>query len=140
MTEFTSDIKTIPHNDQEIFRVLSDLSKLERIKDRIPEDKIREFEYDSDSVSFKIDPVGLVRFNIIEREANKLIKFQSENLPFETFLWIQLVQKAENDTKMKITIRADLNPLIKGMVSKPLKEGIGKIADLIAALPYDQID
>lgn len=140
MTEFTSDIKTIPHNDLEIFRVLADLSKLDHLKDRIPEDKIRDLKYDSDSVSFRVDPVGEVRFNIIEREANKLIKFKSENLPFETFLWIQLVQKAENDTKMKITLRADLNPLIKGMVSKPLKEGMGKIADLLAALPYDQID
>lgn len=140
MTEFTSDIKTIPHNDLEIFSVLADLSKLDHLKDRIPEDKIRDLKYDSNSVSFRVDPVGEVRFNIIERETNKLIKLKSENLPFETFLWIQLVQKTENDTKMKITLRADLNPLIKGMVSKPLKEGINKIADLIAELPYDQID
>ena len=40
MTEFTSDIKTIPHNDADVFRVLSDLSKLDLVKDQIPEDKI----------------------------------------------------------------------------------------------------
>ena len=139
MTEFTSDIKKIPHSDENIFRVLSDLSKLNLIKDKIPQDKIRDFSYDTDSVSFRVDPVGQVRFNVIEREPNKLVKFKSENLPFETFLWIQLVPKANDDTRMKITLRADLNPLIKGMVSKPLKDGMGKIADLIASLPYDTI-
>ncbi|MEA4948795.1 hypothetical protein SDC9_84359 [bioreactor metagenome] len=139
MTEFTSDIKTIFHNDVDIFRVLSDLSKLDLIKEQIPEDKIRDFRFDSDSCSFRVDPVGEVRFRVIEREPSKLVKFKSENLPFDVFLWIQLVQKAEKDTKMKITLRANLNPFIKGMVSKPLEEGLAKISDVIASLPYDKI-
>lgn len=139
MTEFTSDIKTISHNDADVFRVLSDLSKLDLIKDQIPEDKIKDFKFDSDSCSFRVDPIGEVRFNVVEREPNKLVKFKSENLPFDVFLWIQLVQKAEKDTKMKITLRADLNPFVKGMVSKPLKEGLAKISDVIASLPYDKI-
>ncbi len=139
MTEFISDIKTIPHNDEDIFRVLSDLSKLELVKDKVPQDKIKDFKFDQDSCSFNISPVGNVKFNIVEREPNKLIKFQSENLPFETYLWIQLVQKGEKDTKMKITIRSKINALMKGMVSKPLQEGIDKISDMIANLPYDQI-
>jgi hypothetical protein len=119
--------------------VLSDLSKLDLIKDQIPGDKIRDFRFDSDSCSFRVDPIGEVRFCVIEREPCKLVKFKSENLPFDVFLWIQLVQKAEKDTKMKITLRADLNPFIKGMVSKPLKEGLEKISDVIASLPYDRI-
>lgn len=139
MTEFTSDIKKIPHNDEAVFRVLSDLSKLDLVKDKIPQDKIQDFKFDSDSCSFNVSPVGEVRFRVVEREPNKLVKFQSENLPFDTTLWIQLVQKSENDTRMKITVRSKINALMKGMVSKPLQEGIDKISDLIAGLPYDQI-
>ena len=139
MTEFISDVKNISHNDVDIFRVLSDLSKLDLIKDQIPGDKIRDFRFDSDSCSFRVDPIGEVRFCVIEREPCKLVKFKSENLPFDVFLWIQLVQKAEKDTKMKITLRADLNPFIKGMVSKPVKVGLEKISDVIASLPYDRI-
>lgn len=139
MTEFVSDIKTIPHNEEDIFRVLSDLNKLELVKDQIPQDKIKDFKFDSDTCSFNISPVGEVKFRIIEREANKLVKFKSEDFPFETFLWIQLVQKSENDTKMKITIRSEVNSIMKGMISKPLKEGLDKVSDLIASLPYDKI-
>lgn len=140
MTEFVSDIKTIPHNDGDVFRVLSDLSKLELVKDKVPQDKIKDFKFDSNSCSFNVSPVGEVRFEVIEREPNKLVKFKSVNLPFETFLWIQLISKDENDTKLKITVRSKINPLMKGMVSKPLQEGIDKIASLIASLPYDTIE
>lgn len=139
MTEFVSDVKTISHSDAEVFRVLSDMSKLELVKDRIPEDKIKEFTFDADSVSFKVDPIGQVKFLVVEREPNKLVKFKSENLPFEVFLWIQLVSKQENETKMRMTVRADINPFMKGMVAKPMKEAVEKISDMVAELPYDQI-
>lgn len=139
MTEFTSDIKTIPHSNEDVFRVLSDLGKLDLIKDKIPEDKIKDFKFDNDSCSFSVSPIGEVKFKVVEREPNKLLKFQSENLPFETFLWIQLVEKVENETKMKITIRSKVNALMKGMISKPLQEGLDKISDVIANLPYDKI-
>ena len=68
MTEFVSEIKTISQNDDRIFTMLSDLSNLERIKDRIPQDKIKNFEFDSDSCSFAVDPVGKITFQIVDRE------------------------------------------------------------------------
>ena len=136
MTEFVSEIKMIPQNDDRIFGMLSDLSTLDRIKDRIPQDKIKNFEFDSDSCSFAVDPVGKINFQIVEREPNKTIKFQTTNSPVPLFLWIQLKQIAEMDTRMKITVRADLNPFLKPMVSKPLQEAVDKISTVIAALPY----
>ncbi len=139
MTEFTSEIKTIYFNEDTIFGTLSDLSKLELVKDRIPEDKIKDFRFDKDSCSFRVDPVGEVCFRVVEREPNKLLKLKSEKFPFDVFLWIQLVRKAEKDTKMKLTLRADLPPLVRGMVSKPLKEALDRISDVIASLPYEDI-
>ena len=139
MTEFVSDVKIIPHTDSEIFRVLSDLSKLNLVKDKIDEDKIKDFSFDSDSVMFRIEPVGNVKFVVLEREPNKLVKFKSEEMPFDVFLWIQLVSKAEHETKMRLTVRAELNPFIKGMVAKPMKQAIDKISETLALLPYDKI-
>ena len=137
MTEdFVSEIKQIPHDDERIFSMLSDLSNLERIKDRIPQDKIKNMEFDSDSCSFAVDPVGKISFQIVEREPNKLIKFATTNSPVPLFLWIQLKQVEANDTRMKITVRADLNPFLKPMVAKPLQEAVDKISTLLASLPY----
>ena len=136
MTEFVSEVKTIPHDEDRIFSMLSDLSNLERIKDRLPQDKIQDFEFDSDSCSFAVAPVGKITFRIVEREPNKTIKFETTNSPVPLFLWIQLKQVAPEDTKLKMTIKADLNPFIKPMVSKPLQDALDKIAVVIASLPY----
>lgn len=140
MAEFISEIKTIPYNDTDIFPVLSDLSKLELVRDKIPQDKIKEFVFDTDSCTAVVEPVGKIKFNIVERTPNSTVKFEAEQVPFGLSLWIQLKQVAENDTKMKITVTADLNPFLKPMVSKPLQQGLDKIADMLAMLPYGSIN
>jgi len=137
MTEYTSEIKTIPYGDERVFSMLSDLSNLERIKDRIPEDQIKDFSFDSDSCSLEISPMGKIHFQIVDREPNKTIKFATTNAPFPLTLWIQLKQTGENVTKMKMTVRTELNPLLKTMISKPIQEGLNKIADAIATIPYE---
>ena len=90
MTEFVSGIKSIPQNDERIFGMLSDLSNLEKIKDRIPQDKIKDFEFDRDSCSFSVSPVGKITFQIVDREPNKTMKFETTNSPLPLYLWIQL--------------------------------------------------
>ena len=136
MTEFVSEIKAIPFNEDRIFNMLSDLSNLEKVKDRIPQDKIQEFEFDKDSCSFSVTPVGKITFQIVEREPYKTVKFTTANSPIPLYLWIQLKQIEENDTQMKLTVRADLNPFLKQMVSKPLQDALDKISTILAALPY----
>lgn len=136
MTEFVSEIKQIPQNDERIYAMLSDLSNLERIKDRIPQDKIKDFEFDSDSCSFSVSPVGKITFQIVDREPCKTIKFQTTNSSVPLFLWIQLKQVQEMDTRMRLTVRAELNSFLKPMVSKPLQDALDKISTVLASLPY----
>ena len=57
MTEFVSEVKAIPYNEDRIFNLLSDLSNLEKVRDRIPQDKIQEFEFDKDSCSIAVAPL-----------------------------------------------------------------------------------
>jgi hypothetical protein len=138
MAEFTSEVKTILYDDDKIFNLLSDLNNLEKLKHRIPEDKVKDFSYDEDSCSFSVNPVGNIKFRIIDREPNKTIKFETTESPVPINLWIQLKHISEKNTKMKMTLRAELNPFLKPMVSKPLQEALDKISDIIAQLPYEQ--
>ncbi|MDR3260638.1 MAG: SRPBCC family protein [Tannerella sp.] len=137
MTEYVSEVKTIPYNDKSVFSLLSDLSNLERIKDRIPQEMVNDFSFSSDRCSFEINPVGRIEFQIIQREPNQTIKFETTLSPVPLFLWIQLKPAGETVTKMKVTVRADLNPFLKPMVSKPLQEAVDKISAAIATLPYE---
>ncbi len=139
MAEYISDIKTIPYSDQDIFSVLSDLRKLDLIKDKIPQDKIKDFSYDQDSCTVTVDQIGKVRFVIVEREPNTTIKFEAEQLPFKLNLWIQLKQSATEETKMKLTVKADINAFLKPMISKPLQNGLDKMAETLATIPYGDL-
>ena len=134
--KFVSESKRIPHKAEHIYEMLSDLSNLERVKDRIPAGKVKDFTFDSDSCSVSVDPVGKICFQIVEREPNQLIKFATTNSPIPLHLWIQLKEVAEADTCMKLTVGAELNPFIKQMVAKPLQEAIDKMAEVLTVLPY----
>jgi hypothetical protein len=139
MTEFVSEIKTIPHAQERVYAVLSDLSNLSQLQDRIPADKIKvqDLAFNSDSVSFSVSPVGKISINIIEREPPKNIKFATEQSPVGANFWVQLLPDGDAQTKMKLTLRAELNPFLKPMLAKPLQEGINKIAEVLVAVPYN---
>ena len=146
---FESNIKQIPHKQESVFNTLSDLNNLQVLKDRfeqvkgqIPEDKRKEMEklkdlrFDSDSITINAPMVGDLKMRIIDRDFPKTIKFETENSPIPFKFWIQLLPTGEFSCKMKLTIKAELNMFIKGMVKKPLQEGIEKIADALAMIPY----
>ena len=126
----------IPYSQQRVNDMLSDLSHLERVKDRIPQDKVKELKFDQDSVSINVSPVGDIAFKIIEREEPKCIKLEATTSPIPLTIWIQMLPTADEASKMKLTLRTDLNPFIKGMVQKPLQEGIEKIAEMLASINY----
>lgn len=137
MSKFESSIKQIPYSQQAVYAMLSDLGNIEKVRDRIPEDKIRDFRFDRDTIAVTAPPVGELRLRIVERDEPKCIKFATEQSPIPFDLWIQVLPVTDATSKMKLTIKAELNPFIKGMVQGPLKEGVEKIADALAAIRYE---
>jgi hypothetical protein len=139
MTTFESDIKTVAHSQENVYRILSNLSNLERLKDRIPQDKISDFSFDNDSCSFTFDRIGKLKLSVVERDPIQSIRLAVDQLPIEVSLCIQLTASGVTETQLKLTIRAALNPFLKPIFSKPLQEGINQIATILAALPYESI-
>ena len=136
-SKFESSVKVIPYPQQAVFDKLSDLNNIESIRDKLPQDKIKDLVFDNDSLSLSVSPVGTISLRIIERESPKCIKFETEKSPIPFNMWIQLLPVDDTSCKMKLTIKAELNPFIKGMVSGPLQEGIEKIADALAMVKYE---
>jgi len=129
-------VKQIPYPVENVYRNISDLSNLDRVRDRIPEDKLQDFQFDSDSVQISVAPVGTIKLRIIERDENKCVKFETEQSPIPFNLWIQVLPVSETESKMKVTVKADIPFMLKGMVSGPLQDGVEKIADALAQIPY----
>ena len=136
MSKFESSVKQIPYPVEDVYRNISDLSNLERVRDRVPEDKVQDFTFDSESVSLNVAPVGQLKLRICEREENKCVKFETEQSPLPFNVWVQVLPVTETTSKMKVTVKADIPFMLKGMVSGPLQDGVEKIADALAQIPY----
>lgn len=136
MTTFESDIKVIPYSQERVYTKLSDLKNLEAVKDRLPEDKVKDVTFDSDTLSFNVSAIGELTLKVIEREPSKCIKFETVNSPLPFNLWIQLAAVTEEECKLKVTIGMELNPFMKAMIQKPLTEGLAKMVDMLAMIQY----
>ena len=136
MTKFESSVKQIAYPVEDVYRNISDLSNLERVRDRVPEDKLNSFSFDRDTVSVNVDPVGDIKLRIIEREEGKCVKFETEQSSMPFNLWIQVLPVTETTSKMRVTVQADIPFMLKGMVSGPLQDGVEKIADALSQIPY----
>ena len=130
-------MKQVPYSQQAVYNNISDLRNLEKVRDRVPEDKVSDFAFDEDTVSLNVPPVGELKLRIIERDEPKCVKFETAQSPVPFNVWIQVMPVTETTSKMKVTVKAELNPFIKGMVSGPLQDGVEKIADALAQIKYE---
>lgn len=141
MVQFESNVKHVPYAQERVYNKLSDLSNLESVRDRLDmvkdkmDGKLEDMSFDRDSLTLKVQGISLT-LRIIEREPCKCIKFEGQSTPIPLNLWIQVLPVTEEEAKLKVTIRAEVNMFMKAMVSKPLQEGVEKIADMLAAIPY----
>ena len=135
-SKFDSSVKQVPYPQQAVYNNISDLRNLEKVRDRVPADKVKDFSFDQDTLSINVAPVGELTLRICDREEPKCIKFETVQSPVPFNVWVQVLPVDENSSKMKVTVKAELNPFIKSMVEKPLQEGVEKIADALAMVHY----
>lgn len=139
--QFESNVKHVPYSQERVYNKLSDLNNLEGVRDRLEQvkekldGKLEDMTFDRDSITIKVQGIALT-LRIIEREPMKCIKFEGDKTPVPLNLWIQILPVGKEEAKMKVTIRAEVNMFMKAMVSKPLQEGVEKLADMLSVLPY----
>ncbi|MCB2194595.1 MAG: SRPBCC family protein [Bacteroidetes bacterium] len=139
MSKYTSKIGKINKSDQLIYTFLTDFNNLKAV---VPADKVKNFEATEDTCKFNIDGVGQAGLKIIEKEPHKLIKISSDGKsPFSFYFWIQLkpISDAENETAIRFTIDANLNPMMKMMVGKHLQKGIDAMIDQVVVFFNEKV-
>ena len=148
--KYSSEVKFIDSPQESVYNHLANLKNLEplfdptrlkELKDQhpnTPDIKLENFSATADECSFSINPVGNIGVQIIEREPSKLIKLTgSKSVPFQVNCWIQLLPVDQSNCKIKITLHAELNPMIKMHVGKHLKDGVDHIAEAICKLKFE---
>ena len=138
-TKYESKITSAPCSAEQIYRVLSNMENLERVRDMIPQDKVQEMEIEPERVRMKVDGLGQkITIAIVDRIENDTIKFGAEGIPMQANFWIQLRELSPFDTRIKLTIKADIPMMFKFMLDKKMQEGLDQAADMLARFPYAQ--
>jgi carbon monoxide dehydrogenase subunit G len=146
LNKYVSEVKLVQHNQQVVFNYLSNFENLsgylnsgliEKITEKIPQIKITDFESDQDSCKFNITGLGVAKIKIVNREPFKSIKVESSGgLPLSFTFWIQLIPVDAYQTKLRLTLHAEMSMMIKMMAASKLEEGINQLADTLSKLPY----
>lgn len=136
-TKYESKIVSSTASAEQIYRVFSNLKNVERVKDLIPKDKIQEMEISENQIRIKVDGLGQkITIGIVDRIENDTIKFGLEGIPMQANFWVQLKQLADNDTRIKLTLKADIPMMFKMMIGNKLQQGLDQAAEMLAQFPY----
>lgn len=138
-SKYESKITSAPCSAQQVYRVLSNLQNLERVRDLIPKDKIQEMEIEPDRVRLKVDGLAQkITIAIVDRIKNDTVKFGAEGIPMDANFWIQMKEVSPVDTRLKLTVKAEIPFMFKMMVDKKLQQGLDHAAEMLAQFPYAQ--
>ena len=137
--KYESAVTKVVASAQQIYSVFSNLKNLERVKDLIPKDKVQELEIEAESVRMKVDGLGQkITILIVDKTENEVIKYGAEGIPMEMNFWIQMKEIAPMDTRIKLTLKADIPMMFKMMLDKKIQQGIDQAAAMIAQFPFGQ--
>ena len=111
-----------------------------KLAEEVPADKLGDLRSYTEGMTFDTDsltiasPLGQITLRIVERDEPKCIKFASEGAPVQLYVWVQLLPHGEMESKMRVTVGAEVNFFMKGMVAKPLQQAADGLANILSAI------
>ena len=130
-----SKIAKSEYRAEKIYKFITDFRNFKNI---IPQDKINDWEADEESCSFKVDVAGKMGMSIIEKEEFSLVKIGSDPTisQYNFKLWIQIKEIGEKESRIKITMKPEVNKMLLPMVKSPLKQFVDSLADKIESYDF----
>ena len=134
-TSFESDTKRIEAPQRSVFEKLSNADNLEKLKERIPADKLDNISLDNGMLTFKT-PMGAVSMQSKDTEPFHSVTYGTVQSPIPFDIRMELIPKGAEACEMKLIAGLQLNPFMLGMVQKPIKDGLNRIVEALAQVPY----
>lgn len=130
MTRIESDKVEVKKSNKEIFQQLTDFRNFGEL---MPS-QVSNWSATKDSCSFTIQGMANIRMKIEETKPDNYIKIVSEDkTPFDFVLHVHL-DEAGKGTVGQLIFEAPLNPFMKMMVEKPLRNFFNYLAGKIKEL------
>lgn len=105
----------------------------------MPEDKVENFHYNSESCSFNIKGVTPLSIKFKNKQPYSLVVFESEGLAkFNFLLEAELIGDANGAGECMVKLHGDINPFIKMMAEKPLGQLVNTMALKLSQLEINK--
>jgi carbon monoxide dehydrogenase subunit G len=120
LSYFESRKGNLPCNSEEVYKFVTDLRNFERF---VPEGTINNWLAERDSCSFNVSMVGTISLRLSDKELNSKVVYNGDALKKNDFVLIlDILNSAANTSEVKVSLNADLNPMLKMMASKPIAQ------------------
>ena len=126
MLHLESDIKTLHTTQEKAYDFMADFSNLSDLARR---EDISNWQAVPESCSFEVRHAGLVSLHFVDKQPHKTLKTEGETNGIGFNLWIQLKQDQQQQTRMKVTVKANIPAMMQGMAKKPLQSFLDMLAD-----------
>lgn len=114
------------------------LIDFKNFKTLLPEDKTDNFELSNEEIKFNIKGLMPISVKIVEKKTNEFIIFSAFGLAKLTFnLKVYLIGEAQKNGQCKIEVFGNLNPIVKSMAEKSLKQLVNTMSDKLSQLKID---
>jgi hypothetical protein len=123
--EFESRIGRLSCNAGEFYNFATDIRNFEQF---IPEGNINNLQIMNDSCSFQVPPLGSVNVRITGKEPYSRVVFSGDALQKSEFiLTLDITENEQKVAFVGLSIKADLNPLLRMMAAKPIEQFLEKL-------------
>ncbi len=131
MGKFSSEVKTIKQDAEKLFVFLTNLNNF---KDLLPP-QVKNWQSTETWCTFEIEGTASLGFEINEKTPDSFIRYKEYGKsPFPFFLNIQMNEVSIFETRVGMDFEADLNPMMKMMLKKPLTNLLNLMVDKLNEL------
>ena len=103
---------------EEVFNFVTDIRNFEQF---IPQGTINNWQAESESCSFSVSMLGTVSLRLSEKVMYNKVVFTGDALKKNDFsLELHISDTVKNPAEVKVSLKADLNQMMKMMAAKPI--------------------
>lgn len=103
---------------EEVFAFVTDIRNFERF---VPKGTITDWQAEKESCSFSVSVLGTVSLRLAGKEMYNKVIYAGDALKKNDFsLILNISGNADNHAEVKVSLNAELNPMMKMIATKPI--------------------
>jgi hypothetical protein len=120
LSHFESRPGVVAASAGEVFNFVTDIRNFEQF---IQKNTINDWRAMRESCSFNVSMIGSVSINLSEKEYNKKVVYKGDAINKNDFyLELTISDNLNDNAGVRISLDADLNPVLKMMAAKPISQ------------------